>query len=103
MPEVISHKYLYIARPPLYKLSRGKEVTYAYTEESKNRKLAQMSGKPEVARYKGLGEMNPDQLWTTTMNPENRILMRVEIEEVVEADKNFDVLMCNVLDLRKHI
>ncbi len=102
MPQVIANKYLYIAQPPLYKIQRGKEVSYAYTEEQKNRKLAQMTGKPEVARYKGLGEMNPEQLWVTTMNPENRMLMRVEIEDPVEADKIFDVLMGNEVDPRKH-
>ncbi|MDQ6883446.1 MAG: DNA topoisomerase (ATP-hydrolyzing) subunit B [Candidatus Dormibacteraeota bacterium] len=102
MPLVIEGKYLYIAQPPLYKISRGKEVSYAYTEEQKNRKLANMTGKPEVARYKGLGEMNPEQLWDTTMNPANRMLMRVEVEDAVEADKIFDVLMGNDVDPRKH-
>jgi len=101
MPQVINEKYLYVAQPPLYKISRGKQVSYAYTEEQKNRKLAQMEGKPEVARYKGLGEMNPEQLWDTTMNPANRMLLRVEIEDAVEADKIFDVLMGNDVDPRK--
>jgi len=101
MPQVITEKYLYVAQPPLYKISRGKEISYAYTEEQKNRKLAQMTGKPEVARYKGLGEMNAEQLWDTTMNPQNRMLLRVEIEDAVEADKIFDVLMGNDVDPRK--
>src|SRR5437868_15425188 len=93
MPQVIIGKYLYVAQPPLYKITRGKEIGYAYTEEQKNRKLAQMTGKPEVARYKGLGEMNPNKLWETTMNPKNRMFLGVKIEITVETTKISKVMM----------
>ncbi len=94
---VIDMGYLYIAQPPLYKIQSGKIVKYAYTEGQKEKFIKEIQ-KGEVKniniqRYKGLGEMNPDQLWETTMNPSQRMLMRVAIEEAREADKIFDVLM----------
>ena len=94
--------YIYIAQPPLYKIQSGKSVSYAYTEEQKDRMVAEI-GKTSVnlQRYKGLGEMNSEQLWETTMNPENRLLLKVEIEDGREADKTFDILMGEEVEQRK--
>ncbi len=95
MPEIIEAGYLYIAQPPLYKIQVGKEKYYAYSEEEKLEILKKIKKKEGISiqRYKGLGEMNPEQLWETTMNPENRILLKVTIEDAAKADEIFTTLM----------
>lgn len=102
---LIDKGYLYIAQPPLYKIQSGKEIRYAYTEDERTRIVKEIN-KPNanLQRYKGLGEMNAEELWETTMNPENRVLLQVSVEDVLESDKVFDMLMGDeVLPRKKFI
>lgn len=97
MREIIEQGYLYIAQPPLYLVKKGKKQIYCWTEDQRRKAIAELAeGREEsvnVQRYKGLGEMNPEQLWETTMNPENRLLKQVTIESAAEADHLFSMLM----------
>ena len=106
MQPLISEGHLYIAQPPLFHIKMGKQIHYVYTEEERNVLMeeykASHNGKePEVGRYKGLGEMNPETLWETTMDPERRTILKVNIDEAVEADKTFSMLMGSEVMPRK--
>ena len=102
MEPLIENGHMFIAQPPLYRIDSGKDQQYVYTEEEREQAIKKLKGKKvTLQRYKGLGEMNPDQLWDTTMNPENRTLLQVTIEDAAAADRVFDMLMGSSVPPRK--
>ena len=100
MRPLIEHGYVYVAQPPLFKLQKGSTVKYAYNEDEMKQLSAEMPG-AKVNRYKGLGEMNPDQLWEPTMNPDNRVIVQLKIDDAERADEAFSILMGEQVEPRK--
>lgn len=101
MRPIIEKGYVYIAQPPLYKIQQGKRIDYAYSDEELNLKLSEITGRREIQRYKGLGEMNADQLWETTMDPKKRILLQVTLQDGEKADQVFSMLMGEDVEPRR--
>lgn len=101
MKPLIDLGYVFIAQPPLYKVQSGKRVEYVYSDEQLQKLLEEMGGRPGIQRYKGLGEMNPEQLWETTMDPERRTLLQVSLKDAMDADQVFSMLMGEEVEPRK--
>ena len=101
MPELIKQSHVYLAQPPLYRISKGQKHHYAYSDEERDKIMAEIGTGVSIQRYKGLGEMDPAQLWETTMDPATRLMLRVTVEDAEKADETFSILMGDQVEPRR--